>query len=62
MLFQTENLTVTAYLADGRRKVVAGLSLAADKGEKLAIVGESGCGKTMTALAVAGRSLCLFPV
>ena len=54
MLFQTENLTVTAYLADGRRKVVAGLSLAADKGEKLAIVGESGCGKTMTALAVAG--------
>lgn len=54
MLFQTKNLTVTAHLADGRREVVAGLSLAADKGEKLAIVGESGCGKTMTALAVAG--------
>lgn len=41
-------------MAKGRREIVSDVSLCADEGEKLAIVGESGCGKTMTALAVLG--------
>jgi len=35
----------------GRRKVVDGVSFALDAGEKLALVGESASGKTVTALS-----------
>jgi oligopeptide/dipeptide ABC transporter ATP-binding protein len=36
------------------RDAVSGLTLSAQRGETVAIVGESGCGKTLTALALAG--------
>ena len=43
---------VTAFpSADGRVPVVDGVSLEVDEGEVLALVGESGCGKSMTALS-----------
>ena len=38
----------------GRRRVVDGVSFALALGETLALVGESGCGKSLTALALLG--------
>jgi len=44
---------VTTFPADGgRAAVVDGVSLRVEPGEVLALVGESGCGKSMTALSV----------
>jgi oligopeptide/dipeptide ABC transporter ATP-binding protein len=50
-LLAVENLTVS--LADGA-PLVQDLALTIDRGETLAMVGESGCGKSMTALALMG--------
>jgi len=50
-LLSLEGLTVA--LSDGV-PLVRGLDLAIARGEVLAVVGESGCGKSMTALAVMG--------
>ncbi len=46
-----DNLRVTFPNAGARLPVVDGISLSIEKGEVLALVGESGCGKSMTALA-----------
>jgi peptide/nickel transport system ATP-binding protein len=40
------------YTRDGVVKAVDGVSLSLDRGETLGIVGESGCGKSVTALSV----------
>jgi oligopeptide/dipeptide ABC transporter ATP-binding protein len=50
-LLSVEGLTVA--LPDGA-PVVRGLDLAVGRGETVALVGESGCGKSMTALAIMG--------
>jgi oligopeptide/dipeptide ABC transporter ATP-binding protein len=51
---EVNNLTV-AFEKHGRRiEVVAGVSFSVDAGKTLGVVGESGCGKTMTSLAVMG--------
>jgi len=47
-----EGLTVRLRAETGSFDVVAAMDLAVAAGETLAIVGESGCGKTMTALAL----------
>jgi peptide/nickel transport system ATP-binding protein len=39
-------------LRNGTAHPVSGVSLTVGKGESLGIVGESGCGKTMTALSI----------
>ena len=46
------DLRTTLFLRDGRVDVVRGVSFGLREGETLALVGESGCGKTMTALSV----------
>src|SRR5438105_2366961 len=40
------------YTRDGVVKAVDGVSLSVDRGETLGIVGESGCGKSVTALSI----------
>ncbi|MDX8500314.1 ABC transporter ATP-binding protein [Mesorhizobium sp. VK4C] len=46
------NLSVSVRGEDGEREVVSGLSLSLKHGETLCIAGESGSGKSMTALAI----------
>ena len=53
-LLQVDNLRVEFDTRDGVARVIDDLSFSLDKGETLGIVGESGCGKSMTALAVMG--------
>ena len=51
-LLSVENLQVEFSSARGRLRVVDGVSWSVNKGETLALVGESGCGKSISALSV----------
>ncbi len=51
-LLQVSDLTVTLFTRAGPLTAVDALSLEVAAGETLAIVGESGCGKSITALAL----------
>jgi len=51
-LLAVENLVLTFPGEGGRIAVVDKVSLAIGRGETLALVGESGCGKSLTALAI----------
>jgi peptide/nickel transport system ATP-binding protein len=54
-LLQVEDLHVWFDLAEGGElHAVQGVGLSLDPGERLGLVGESGCGKTTTALAIMG--------
>jgi peptide/nickel transport system ATP-binding protein len=51
-LLQIEDLRTEIQLKNGIVHAVDGVTLHVDEGETLGIVGESGCGKTMTALSI----------
>ena len=51
-LLEVENLQTHFRTPDGINRAVDGLSLAIEAGQTLAIVGESGCGKSVTAMSV----------
>lgn len=51
---QISGLKVSANTPDGRVQVLSGVNLHVDPAEVLALVGESGCGKSTTARAVLG--------
>jgi peptide/nickel transport system ATP-binding protein len=51
-LLEIEDLHTQIKLRQGVVRAVDGVSLHVDEGETLGIVGESGCGKTMTALSI----------
>ena len=51
-LLQIENLKTHFFTGEGVAKAVDGVSLTAHRGETLGIVGESGCGKSVTALSI----------
>jgi peptide/nickel transport system ATP-binding protein len=53
-LLELRDLRVEFDTWDGRVRVIESLSFGLEAGETLCIVGESGCGKSMTALAVMG--------
>jgi peptide/nickel transport system ATP-binding protein len=53
-LLEVEDLTVTLNTSRGAARAVRGVSFSLDAGATLGLVGESGCGKSMTALAILG--------
>ncbi|MBR0750566.1 ABC transporter ATP-binding protein [Bradyrhizobium jicamae] len=53
-LIEVQNLGVRLNTSRGPAQAVRGVSLALKRGETLGLVGESGCGKSVTALALMG--------
>lgn len=54
MLLEVDHLCVSFQTQGGEVKAVRGTGFSIRKGETLALVGESGCGKSVTSLAVMG--------
>jgi len=52
-LLEIQNLSVEFDTDQGPVRAVSGVSLSIESGEGLALVGESGCGKSVTALSIA---------
>lgn len=53
-VLSVQNLSVDVNVREGTLHAVQGVSFHVDRGETLCIVGESGCGKSLTALALMG--------
>ncbi|MFM8467289.1 MAG: ABC transporter ATP-binding protein [Oxalobacteraceae bacterium] len=54
MLLEIDSLRVSFATANGEARAVDGVSLSVKAGETLCVVGESGCGKSVTALSIMG--------
>jgi oligopeptide/dipeptide ABC transporter ATP-binding protein len=52
ILLEVNNLYVNFFLAEGIVRAVNGVSLKIERGKTLGLVGESGCGKSVTARAI----------
>jgi oligopeptide transport system ATP-binding protein len=52
VLLEVKNLTTKFYTQDGAVNAVNGVSFHVDEGETLGIVGESGCGKSVSVLSI----------
>jgi oligopeptide/dipeptide ABC transporter ATP-binding protein len=52
VLLEVRNLKTHFFTEDGRVKAVDGVDLTVDRGEVLGLVGESGCGKSVTSLSI----------
>ena len=52
VLLEVRDLRTYFHVMDGTVKAVDGVSFSIDRGETLGVVGESGCGKSVTALSV----------
>ncbi|MBE2242290.1 MAG: ATP-binding cassette domain-containing protein, partial [Burkholderiaceae bacterium] len=53
-LLEVTDLRVRLMTSRGPADAVRGVSFALDRGETLGLIGESGCGKSLTALALLG--------
>ena len=53
-LLDVQDLTVDIPVSDGELHPVRGISFSIERGETLCLVGESGCGKSLTSLAIMG--------
>lgn len=54
VLLDVKDLCVSLFTEEGELKAIRHLNFVMRKGETLAVVGESGCGKSMTALSIMG--------
>jgi ABC-type dipeptide/oligopeptide/nickel transport system ATPase component len=52
VILEVDGLQTHFFTRDGIVKAVDGVSYAVDEGETLAVVGESGCGKSVSALSI----------
>ena len=57
-LLKVENLRVSYHSYAGEVQSVRGVSFEVSKGETVAVVGESGCGKSVTSKAIMGLIQC----
>jgi len=53
-LLEVDRLRVTLQTSRGAAEALRGVSFALDRGQTLGLIGESGCGKSLTALALMG--------
>ena len=53
-ILQVNNLKTFFFVEDGEVKAVDGIDFHVDSGEVFSLVGESGCGKTVTSLSIIG--------
>jgi peptide/nickel transport system ATP-binding protein len=53
-LLEVDNLRVTLHTARGPADALRGVSFALERGDTVGLIGESGCGKSITALALMG--------
>ena len=54
MLIDVDDLSISFFTGKGVLQAVRGLSFSLEAGETLGVVGESGCGKSITNLALIG--------
>ena len=54
LILDVHDLSVTLFTEDGALPALSEVTFRMRRGETLAVVGESGCGKSMTALSVMG--------
>ncbi|MDF2673475.1 MAG: oppD, partial [Clostridiales bacterium] len=57
-LLEVKDLKVSYHTYAGEVQAVRGVSFGINKSEAVAIVGESGCGKTVTAKSIMGLIQC----
>ena len=60
-LLEVDHLAVTFYTPRGTFRVVRDVSFTIQRGEVLALVGETGCGKSISAFAIVGYLLPFHP-